>query len=142
MSQRRYTVWVDTNGFTRLTLLNSSAGASAVEAAILAQSNADVLNSADSTLTVNGSPSPVAATYQRVADSAGLLFQDAMGEQVIVQLPAPKAAIFLADQVTVDPTAIAVLIAAVVGTVLTGSGNPVTSYVGGTRRPTTRENYQ
>lgn len=140
--ERRYTVWIDANGFTRLTLCNSLVGSSGVQGALLAQSNADVLNYLDTTLTVNGAPAPSASQFQRVSDAAGLTFQDASGNLVVLQLPAPVSSIFMADTVTVNPAAIAAIIAAVVGTVVTASGSLVTAYVGGTRRPTTRENYQ
>lgn len=145
---RRYQVWQDVNGHTRLTLINTIDAtlvlpdpSSGVAAALLAQSNADVLNNAQSTLTVNTTPLPTAATFQRVVDSAELTFTDGSGNLTRLQLPAPKASIFLADNETVDITAIGGIIAAVVGTVVTPAGGTVTSYVAGVRQPTTKENY-
>lgn len=134
-------VFVDANGHTRLTLVNSTAGAAGVQAALLAVSNADILNSEDAALTVNGAPAGVAAVYQDVSDSAALYFQDAAGNLTTVQLVAPQAGIFMADGETVNPAAIAALIAAVVGTVITPAGGLVTAYVGGARRKTQREDY-
>lgn len=142
VAQRAYYTWIDTNGFTRLTLVNSAAGAAGVLAALLAQSNADILNSLDTTLAVNASPSPVAAQFQVVSDAAALTFQDAAGSLVVIQLPAPVSSIFLADTVTVNSAAIAAIKAAVIGTVVTAAGGVVTAYVGGSRRPTNRENYR
>lgn len=141
MAQRRYIVWVDFNGRTRLTLIDSAAGAAAVQAALLAQSNADVLNSEDAALTINAAPAPVAAVYQGVGDAAALIFADAAGAQVTLQLPAPKAAIFMADQETVSAPAIAGVTAAVIGTVLTPAGGLVTAYLAGMRRKAQREDY-
>jgi hypothetical protein len=141
VAQRRYMTWIDTAGHTRLTFLQSGAGAATVEAALLAQSNANVLNSEDAALTVNSTPSPVAAVYAAVGDSAALTFTSAGGQLTVVQLPAPKAGIFMADGETVDPAAIAALTAAVVGTVQTAGGGLVTAFVSGVRRKTQREDY-
>lgn len=138
---RRYVVWIDFNGRTRLTLINTAAGAAGVQAALLAQSNADVLNSEDGALTVNAAPAPAAAVYQNVGDSAALTFQDAGGTLTVLQLPAPKLGVFMADGETVNPAAIAAIITSVVGTVETSSGGLVTAYVGGVRRKTIREDY-
>jgi hypothetical protein len=140
--QRRYLVWIDANGFTRLTLINTASGSASIVSQLLALSNADYLNFTDSTLFINPTPSPTIGTYQRVADCAMLLYQDSTGEQVSIQLPSPQSSIFLSDQQTIDTSSITALNTAVIGTLLSASGNPVTSFVGGIRKPTTRENYQ
>lgn len=145
---RRYQVWTDVNGHTRLTLVTTidptllvPDPSGPVVAALAAQSNADFLNDVEGTLNQNASPSPASATYQRVVDCAALTFTDAGGNLVRIQLVAPKSSIFLADQETVDITAIGGILAAVVGTVLTPAGGVVTAFVGGVRQPTTKENY-
>lgn len=136
----RSSIYVDVNGMTRQCILNGGVfGLGGVELALISVSNMDVLKSWEGPLTVNSAPSPAAATYQAIADYAALLYQDAVGDQVWVTLPAPKSSIFLADGVTVDSTAIAVVHSAVIGVVQTAAGNPVTTYVGGVRRRANRD---
>jgi hypothetical protein len=62
-----------------------------------------------------------------------LTFTTATGELVNLSLPAPKGAIFKADGVTVDPSAIADVIAACIGNLCTAAGVAVSAYVGGVR---------
>lgn len=140
MAIRRYVVWVDANGYTRLALLNGNAGLGAVQAALAAQSNAAPLNCVESALTVY-TPAPPGGVYRTVGDAAILTYQDAGGDLVDITLPAPLASVFLADGQTVDSAAIAAVSAAVIGTVVTGAGNPVTAYVAGTRRTKKMEGY-
>lgn len=132
-------VWIDANGFTRLTLVNGNASLSGVQTQLVAASNADVLNSTEATLTVNP-PFPPGGTYRTVGDAALLTFTDGTN-LVNITLPAPLAAIFLADQETVDITQIGAIIAAVVGTVQTASGGVVTGYVAGLRSTKKGEAY-
>ncbi len=132
-------VWVDANGFTRLTLVNGNATLSGVETALIGSSNADVLNSTEAALTVN-MPAPAGGTYRTVGDVAILTFTDGT-DLVNVTLPAPQSTIFLADQETVDITQIGAIIAAVVGTVQTAAGGVVTAYVAGTREAKKGESY-
>jgi hypothetical protein len=136
---RRYMVWVDANGFTRLTLVNGDAPMTGVQTQLVALSNADVLNSTESALTVNP-PFPPGAAYRTVGDAAVLTFTDGT-DLVDITLPAPLSSIFLADQATVDITQIGAMIAAVVGTVRTSSGGLVTAYVAGLRRTRKGESY-
>lgn len=139
---RQYTVWIDVNGFTRLTLINTTTGAATIFADMLALSNADWSNLNETGFTVNGAPAPTAAQFQTVSDAASLMFLGPAGEKTRLQLPAPHAGIFLADTVTVDPTAISTLIGHCVGTLAVSSGLAVVSFIGGLREPTSRENYQ
>lgn len=134
----RSTIWIDANGRTRQTILRGNASLATVESDLLALSNADTQRSWEGPTAVNPAPAPVAATYQNVADYAVLVYTDGT-DLVYITLVAPQASIFLADGETVDPTAIAVLTGHVVGTVLTGSGSAVTSFVGGFRRRAGRE---
>jgi hypothetical protein len=140
--QRMYVVWVDVNGFTRLTLINTLTGAAVILADMVHVSLADWLNVNEAGFTINPSPVVSAGTYQRVADCASLMFTAVSGDKIVLQLPAPQSAVFLADQQTVDPAFVATLVADCIGVLTTSSGSPATAFVGGYRRPTTRENYQ
>lgn len=131
---RRYTIWVDANGATRLTYLTGNATLSSILTQLVALSNADSLNWTEGTLTA-GSASPPGNTYRSVWDSALLTFTDGAGNLTDITLPAPLTSVFKADQETVDPTAITALISAVVGTAVTNAGGVVTAYVAGTRVP-------
>lgn len=139
---RMYVVWIDVNGFTRLTLINTTTGASTIFADMLHLSLADWINVNETGFTINTTPVPSTGTYQRVADCASLMFTSASGDKCVLQLPSPKSTIFMADQQTVDPAQITTLVADCIGVLTTNSGDPVTAFVGGYRRPTTRENYQ
>lgn len=134
MASRLYAIWLDFNGVTRQTVLNSTASAAAVLTALQAKSEAEVLNYVESALST---PIGVAAAaqYQSVKSAATLLFQTGAGTIVRVTIPAPAVGIFLADQQTVDPAQVAAIIAAAVGTLTDISGNVVTSYLGGTLEP-------
>lgn len=136
---RRYQAWIDAQGNTTLTYVNGSAGLTTLVGQIKAVSNADVLNSVEATLNVNGSPGPAAATYPTVRDSAKLMFKTASGNDVTLLVPAPQQSLFLADGQTVDPSAAAALIAAALGVVTDEAGNAVTTYVGGVRQATARQ---
>lgn len=137
---RRYMVWIDVNGFTRLSYVNQTASGTTVQTQLVALSNADVLSSVDNTF-VTGAVSPPGATFQNVADVAILTYTTAGGNLVDITLPAPLASIFLADQVTVDVTKITALNTAVIGTVTDAGGNVVTAYVGGTRQRQRKDLY-
>lgn len=130
---------MDAQGRTRQTILRGNATLAGVEAALQGLSNADVTQSWEATPTINGAPAPVAATYVAVGDYAALVYEDAGGSLVYITLPAPQAGIFLADGVTADPVAIATASAAIIGTVLTGSGLAAATYRGGYRRSKLRE---
>lgn len=134
-TQKRTTVWVDASGNTIAHNLVTSAGAGAVEASIHSVSNADVQESWEGNLTVNGSPAPVAAQYQGVRDQAVLFFSTAAGSIVKLFVPAPQASIFLADQETVDAANVSViaLVSSVIANVTTPAGVALTMFVGGSR---------
>lgn len=131
--QKRTTVYVDAGGRTRACLLVSSAGAGSVQTEILALSNADLQQSWEGDLTLNAAPAPVAAVYDRVVDTATLLYQTAAGQLIKVVIPAPHSAIFEADGETVDPAQVTALTAAVLADLVTPAGTALTAYVGGTR---------
>jgi hypothetical protein len=129
---RRTTVWIDAAGKTTAHLLTTAAGAAAIEAAIAAVSNAVPQLEWEGPLVAPGGAG-VNAAFPSVADTATLTFTKASGELLKVLVPAPISSIFLADAETVDPTQIAALIAAVVGSLSDPSGNLATAYVSGLR---------
>lgn len=137
--QEQTTIWVDANGRTRATYIRTAAGAATIVADLVALSHADWQRSWAGDVLVNGAPSTSTGDYQNVADYAVLVYQTAVGTQVYLTLVAPQSGIFLADQETVDPTAIAVLNTDVIGSLEDGAGNVVTAYVGGFRRRSGRE---
>jgi len=77
------------------------------------------------------------ALYPSARQLAVLTFEDAVGGQCSLTIPAPIASIFEADGVTVDPTnvqvALLILNAITGGALLTAAGNPVVAYLSGTR---------
>lgn len=129
----RSVLWTDVSGLQTITLVRTNAGATALQAAMLAVSNADYLQWWESAITANGAPAPVAATYQSVTDRAVLTFVCADNTQAVLQVIAPQSAIFMADQQTVNPVAIAALIAAAIGSLVSTTGSLATTYVAGTR---------
>jgi hypothetical protein len=131
-NQKRSTVWADAAGHTRRTDLYGSASLAGVVAALAALSNAAELAHWEGDL-VASVAAPSGGVYASSRDIARLLFTSAAGTVVQIALPAPHAAIFMADGETVDPASIAGLIAAVKATVLTTSGDPLTAYAGGLR---------
>lgn len=129
----RSVAWIDAGGRTRQTITRTSTTASAIMSTLQGHSNAGVLEwfeGPDNQLFGTG----VNATFPDVADAAILTFTTAIGTLVTLTLPAPKLAIFMADGATVNPSAIADIIAAALANLVDGAGNPVTAYVAGIRR--------
>ena len=135
----RSTIWIDAAGKTRQTILRGSATLAPVALALAGSSNADFQRDWEGLTIVNGAPAPINAQYNSVNDYATLVYATAAGNLVYVTLPAPVAAVFLSDQETVDPVAIATITAAVIATVIDASASPVTAFVGGYRRSSGRE---
>lgn len=132
VAQRRQIVWIDAGGRTRVTVPCADPDNATIMAKLQLHSNADVqswFEGPDNILT----PAPVAADFPDVVDLARLTFTDAFGSLVNLALPAPQSSIFLADSVTVDPSAIADVIAACIGHLCSSGGATVTAYVGGLR---------
>jgi hypothetical protein len=71
--------------------------------------------------------------FADVADLARLTFTTAGGQSITVAIPAPSLDIFQADTVTVDPSAIADVITACIGTLATPGGDLAATYVIGVR---------
>lgn len=129
---RMTVVWADANGDTRATLLTTAAGATAVMNEIQGVTNAVFQQNWEGPLATFSAP-PIAAQFQSVRDWAILTFATSVGGLLTITVPAPIAAMFKADLETVDPAAIAALIAQVISDVVDINGNPVVSYVGGVR---------
>lgn len=128
-------VWVDATGKTRMTIIETAVtNGSAIQAILQGVSNSQCNLEWHGTKNLAfGVPTP--AQYENVQDSADLLYASSVdGSITRLCLPAPHANIFLADQETVDPTAIAVVLGIVTGDLLTGTGQTVDTYLGGTRR--------
>jgi hypothetical protein len=123
-------VWVDGSGGRTITLVRSVAGAAAISAAALAQSNADWAQVWESAVTAN-TPAPATASYPSVALAAALTFVCADGTLAVLKIPAPVVGLFLADGQTVDPVAAAAVITACVGSLVSSTGSPTTAYVSG-----------
>lgn len=130
--QSRQIVWIDAGGRTRVTLPSADPDNSAIMAALQGQSNAAVQSWFEGPPTILV-PVAVSAAFPDVVDLARLTFTDAFGSLVNLALPAPKASIFMADSVTVDPAAIAAIITASIGHLVSSGGNPVTAFVAGLR---------
>jgi hypothetical protein len=130
-TQQSWTVWVDAQGVQSVRSLNGASSTAAIVSALEAYSNATVLTFAEGTVTAPAT-TPTAAAYPSVTAVAYLIFTDGAGHNARVALVAPQAAIFLSDGVSVDPTAIAPLIAACIGTLQTAAGTTVTAFVSGT----------
>jgi hypothetical protein len=131
-AQKRQIVWIDAGGRTRVTIPCADPDNATIMAKLQLHSNADVqewFEGPDHIL----SPAPVSAAFPDVIDLARLTFTDAFGSLVNLALPAPQSAIFLADSVTVDSSAIADVIAACVGHLCSSGGSLVTAYVAGLR---------
>jgi hypothetical protein len=130
MSIRATLVWVDVAGSAILSTAVTSTGIGAIETALIAKSNADVLSCSEGVLDIR-TPSLVNAAYPLINTTAILIFADALGNIATLKLPAPQLGIFMSDNETVDPAQITAIIAAAIGNLLTASGNPVTAFVKG-----------
>jgi len=131
MALNRSIVWIDAGGRTQITLLRTSSGGATIETDILALMNADWINEWEGTLNINASPAPSTSAYPSVLQQATLVFLCADGTSARLDIPAPMLSIFLADGVTVDPSAITTLIADCTGNLLSPSLSPVVSYQSG-----------
>ena len=135
-------IWQDASGATRQTIIRTSGGVGDVLIALQYNSWARVMEFWEGD---KRGPLGIASAqpYQQVGSAVTLLFQTASGNLVKVTLPAPDVVpgvnphgIFKADLLTVDPATIAPLIAAVIANVVDITGNPVTTYLGGTLQRT------
>jgi hypothetical protein len=131
---RRIT-WTDVSGNVRTTSLLGVSTMSVIELALLTSSNGDYLSDSEAEVFANASPSPAAAQYQSVTDTAQLWLVTTAGTLVQVTIPAPKLSIFMADQETVNPASVAGIVSQCVGVICDLAGNLVTGYAAGRRAP-------
>lgn len=136
-NQRQAVVWVDAGGRTRQTVFVVNGSGSDLRAKLLGHSNADVQDWFEGTDNFNSSPSPVLMPFPDVIDSAKLVFADGSGNEASLTLPAPISSIFLADETTVDASAIADVITSATTYLVNSAGNTVTTFVGGFRTTST-----
>jgi hypothetical protein len=125
-------VWIDANGRTRQTIVQSLTGATPIVNAMGPCQLGVLQRSWEGVLNITGNV-PVGGAYQAVADAFELLFQTASGSILRLTVPAPDIAVFLADGVTVDPANanIVNLVNACLGLLSDGAGNSATVYLGG-----------
>jgi hypothetical protein len=126
-------VWVDANGYTTITRINTGPGAAAVQPLMIACSTADYSEYWEGTTTPNGAPAPAGGAYQPGKLRALLYFGTAAATVATLAIPAPSLSIFLADGETVDAAnvAVAALIAQCLIDLTDNVGNAVTSYLAG-----------
>ena len=130
-AQRRAIVWQDAQGEQLLHLINTSAGASSIQTALLAKSNAVVVQETEGDLNIVDA-TPATGQYVSVRNTAVLLFKDSRTQSTgRLYIPAPLPSIFFAGGDEVDPSQISGIISAATGSLLAGSGNTVDTFVGG-----------
>lgn len=127
-------VWADFLGRSRLTIIRADTNPCGILTAAQAVSNAGVLWNWDGPLDP-GIGAAASAVYEGVQQWCQLTFQTGAGTLCRLTLPAPQLGILMPDKQTVDPTAVAALIAACIGQLADGSGNVAASYVGGILMP-------
>ena len=131
MSVRSVLIWTDAQGEETVHMVVTNAGLGGLVAALNGVSNAFIREESSGTRTSHAG-SGVVATYPTVRSTANLQYRDSTtGSMDRIYVPAPVSGIFLGDGVTVNPAAIATLNAAVIGSVLAGSLNPVDQFIGG-----------
>jgi len=134
--------WVDAAGERRLTFVRAvnPSGASFIDDAVAAASNAVLLQAVSGTLALNATPAPLDAQWRSVDDSAVLVFESATtASRGTLTIPAPQAGLFLADGETLDGTnGLVLAIIAAATDALKGlrcpDGTVAGSYLGGYRR--------
>jgi len=128
-------IYVDANGGKTIHRIRTTAGAGAILADLLVHSNADFFETWESSETANLAPAPVAAAYQQANTAALLQFVCVDFSIARLRIPAPKLSIFFADGATVNGATINALIAACIGTLVSTSGSPAVSFIGGVLEP-------
>lgn len=125
-------VWIDAAGLTTMNYYDTDDATGDVIAGDIANlSNAGQLAFWHGDLTVFSPATIPGGDYQLLQTYALLTFADAAGNETTLKIPAPLTTIFQADGRTVDPVAIATLIADVIGHVILPNGNLVASYTTG-----------
>lgn len=126
------TLWVDAAGRETVTLVRTGTTGCPIQAQVIGVSSALPLQDWEGAIDQH-SPTPVAGTYF-IGDWAYLTYACADGTSAQIAVPAPLASIFMADGRTVDPTAIAALNAAAIGTLVGYSGSAANAYLSGYRK--------
>jgi hypothetical protein len=128
--------WRDAKGNTARTsfyVAGANAGAQAVAANNIFVTLGPLTNAAFQSSSGPETAAPIevvyggAATYENVEDKATFTFQTASGAIHRYRIPAPVAAIFLADGETVDPanTAVVAFVSAVIANAVDRNGNAI-----------------
>jgi hypothetical protein len=140
MASRLYVEWLDVDlEFIRTSnYVATPAGVAAYLTALQSVSNA---GESVTTLGPASFPNnaPVDAAYPSGSDTAVLLYRTLPGQTIRVIIPAPKSNIFLTDQLTVDPVAVAALNVAVIGALGDALGNVPTAFLTGARASRRRD---
>lgn len=131
--ERQYRHWIDADGRIALLRYTGVGALNALIAQIDVWTNADYYDYVENTLIQNVAPAPNTAVYRSVLDQAELLFTCADGTTASFRIPAPLSGMFLADNLTVDPSAIPLLRAAAIGLLCSATGSPATAYQSGYR---------
>jgi hypothetical protein len=132
---RRLVYWQGAFGYPRLLITNyvvqPSTAPGLLDATIAGYSNADIVQISEGPVSTY-SASPTAAIYPSVTQLARLHCIDTAGLAFQLSIPAPLAAIFAADLVTVLPAVLtAVLGAAVSDSCVSPYGNAISGIVSG-----------
>jgi hypothetical protein len=140
VADARSIVVADANGQNTILLVRTLTGAASIQTGLLACTQADWLRWWESGITTNGGFAPSGGVNRSVNQRAALVFVCADTTQVALIIPAPSAAIFMADGETVDPsvTAVATLIGSCLGNLVNNAGSPATTYVSGALLPGAR----
>lgn len=127
-------LWVGFQGDTAITRINSTATSPATQAAIIAASHADYLQSWEGVNSPNGTPAPTAGDYGGTNTRAQMVFACADGTASTLIVVAPKRSIFMADGTTVEPTNadVVALVTAAIAECTNANGSPYTAFVIGT----------
>jgi hypothetical protein len=114
--------------------VDSSGAIVSLQAAMAAASNAQ-LDFSTVAVPFMSSIAPVLAIYPTVGDVAVFNFVTGLGGGLQLVVPAPIAALFAPDSVTIDPTAAAsvAIITAAIGTLSDAGGSLVTAYTSGVK---------
>ena len=106
----------------------------AYETAVVALTNAAVLSSTFGVATT-GFPAATSSQYSLVTTTAVMTFNTAVGSSIQVTIPAPVAAMFGTDGVTVDRTnpLVAAFVGAALGFLTDSAGNPASLFISGVK---------
>jgi hypothetical protein len=138
--EKLFVEWSDVNAnFLRAAnYVGTTATLAAYLAALQGASNAGIAQQTHGTPNIVGN-APADAQYPSALDTAVLKFTTASPSTVILTIPAPVAALFLADQETVDPADPTGVIAAAKACLSDILGSLAATYVSGVRAQRRRD---